>query len=305
MKDKIVRIEKSKTTKGTDMFKCQTENGNVVNFFDNQYMMFIDIHAYLKDMQEGDVLRFKSCPITVEMYKRGNFWNIEHVSKSTLIPLPDKAAYDVTPHRNFAANWATVAAVNPCFVYLDVETTGLTEDAEIISIAIVAAQTSKTLLNSFIRPSTLSKITPEITELTGITKLQADTAPRFKALYPQIAAAIAGKCVVAYNSEFDRKALERACINTGMPIPPTLTWIDALPYVAQMYADYDPDREQFTHLKLTEAVQKAGLPIDNAHNALGDCLMLRSLLVKIACTPDESEDRSTAMKDLVIDYEQV
>ncbi len=295
MKDKIIRIERGATKSGGMMFKCQTAEGNTVNFFDKQYSMFLDYHLELKDLKPGEVVRWKQFPIEVAMYKIGNYWSIGDVSKRPIFAIPDVSVFDVKPYRELARNWAFSAANHSTVVYLDTETTGLTEDAEIISISIVDAHTSEVLLSTLIRPSSLDKITDEITELTGITRLQADTAPRFEQIQGAILVHTLAKNVMAYNVSFDRKMIERECIRHKLPIPAPLAWIDAMEYVAMAYSDYNPDTEQFIHIKLTEAVAKAGLQVSDAHSALGDCLMMRNLLIKMALPETETPEVRDAM----------
>ena len=89
-------------------------------------------------------------------------------------------------------------------VFLDTETTGLDHSAEIVEIAIVDHD-SIVLLESFVKPK--NKIPADATAIHGITNEMVKNAPTLKQLTPKIRAAVRGKILAIYNSEYDMQYL--------------------------------------------------------------------------------------------------
>jgi DNA polymerase III subunit epsilon len=86
-------------------------------------------------------------------------------------------------------------------IYLDTETCGLGEDAQPVSIAVLAPD-GTVLLESLINPG--RPIPAEATAIHGITDAHVADAPRFADIYPRLLDVVAGKTIVAYNADFDR-----------------------------------------------------------------------------------------------------
>ena len=91
------------------------------------------------------------------------------------------------------------------FVYLDVETTGLTGRDEVLSIGIVD-HAGEILLDSLVRPHALRRW-PESEAIHGISPADVAEAPSLVDLAVEIGNAVQGKTVVAYNAPFDTRFL--------------------------------------------------------------------------------------------------
>lgn len=103
-----------------------------------------------------------------------------------------------------------ILALNPLF--LDVETTGLDRDAEIVEIAVIDA-TGTVLLNTLVKPT--GTIPGEATAVHGITPEHVQDAPAFGEIADQVHAILAGRSIVSHNSSFDRPFVREALANAG------------------------------------------------------------------------------------------
>src|SRR5450759_4188499 len=100
---------------------------------------------------------------------------------------------------------------NPLF--FDTETTGLDSRAEICDIAIVDAA-GQVLLNTLVKPA--CPIPPEASRVHGITDADVAGAPTITAIWPELAALLAGsRPLVAYNASFDRRMITQSANARG------------------------------------------------------------------------------------------
>ena len=94
------------------------------------------------------------------------------------------------------------------WVILDTETTGLGNDAEIISITVMAP-TGEILVDTLLKPS--DSIPQDATAVNGITDQMVANAPMFTEVVPKIRQVLAGRQIIAYNAEFDERMLMATC----------------------------------------------------------------------------------------------
>ena len=90
-------------------------------------------------------------------------------------------------------------------VYLDLETTGLEPEAEVVAIVLLDAQGAP-LLDSLVRPQGPTAW-PEAQRIHGISPDDVVTAPRWAELATRIHTAVADRQVVLYNADFDCRFL--------------------------------------------------------------------------------------------------
>ena len=102
-------------------------------------------------------------------------------------------------------------------IYLDVETTGLDWDDEVIEIAVLD-EDGEVLLNSLIRPTSRASINKEAKKTHKISKRMLKKAPTWEAIYPQLKELLDGKVIRTYNAEFDQRLLEQTCKAWDLPI---------------------------------------------------------------------------------------
>ena len=111
-----------------------------------------------------------------------------------------------------AAVWKATTWIEADPLFLDVETTGLDHDAEVIEVAILDKH-GATLLDTLVRP--VGQIEPGAIGVHGITPEMVASAPLFADIASQIAALIEGRMVIAHNSSFDERLIYRGFMKTG------------------------------------------------------------------------------------------
>lgn len=100
------------------------------------------------------------------------------------------------------------------YVILDVEATGLGENDVITRIGITDME-GEVLLDTFIKPTRIKEIPENVSKLTGIDMDMLSGAPTFKEVYPKFLNITAGKQILAYNSDFDKRLLRQTSEQDG------------------------------------------------------------------------------------------
>lgn len=165
-----------------------------------------------------------------------------------------------------------VAFDAPAYAVIDLETTGLDEDARVISFAVVylRADGSEIRRNtSLFNPG--APIPPEITALTGISDQEVADAPRFEELASRIRNGLRGPVVVSHNwHRFDGPMLKREFARAGLAFSPEQAICTV--ELAQTLMPDQPDH------KLESLCEAIGEPLEGAHEAMADTLGVVSLL---------------------------
>lgn len=179
------------------------------------------------------------------------------------------------------------------YVVIDTETTGLTENAEIIEIAIINMR-GEVLLNTLVKPT--QPIPPEVTDINHITDEMVADAPTWPEVYSRVKNIIAGRKWLAWNSSFDARMMVQSCLKTGFldGMKPDAVasvirdietnHIDAKAIYDQWYGEFDKKRKGFKRQRLTKAAERHGIEIGGAHRALADCMMVLGVLNTV-CHP--------------------
>lgn len=119
-------------------------------------------------------------------------------------------------------------------LFLDTETTGLDETAEIVELAVVNSD-GEILINTLIKPS--SPIPSIVTELHRINNAMVADAPDWHDMYHDVRSLLTGRQVIAYNIKFDARMLEQTCSFYRLPgLPPN--WLCSM----RMYQTYAGNR---------------------------------------------------------------
>lgn len=163
-------------------------------------------------------------------------------------------------------NWL---ASDPLF--LDTETTGLDEKAEVIELAVINSR-SEVLIDTLIKPS--NPIPQAATDLHGITNTQVENAPCWRDVYSEVAALLTGRVVLAYNAPFDARILEQSCRFYRLP-GLTMDWR----CVMQMYKDHTRNHK---HVRLSRAAAECQVAVPaQIHRALADTLLCLGIVLHI------------------------
>jgi DNA polymerase-3 subunit epsilon len=161
---------------------------------------------------------------------------------------------------------------NQNFMVLDTETTGL-EDGEVVQIAIIDND-SRVHLDTLVKPN--RPIPADATRIHGITDEMCKDAPTWIDLAPKIKTILDGKLLVVYNAVYDRKIMHRTQERWDLPKiewKEISTWLCAMEAFAEFYGDWNDYRGNYRWQKLVTAARHFGILPNNAHSALGDCLM--------------------------------
>lgn len=190
---------------------------------------------------------------------------------------------DFIVSRDRAILWAR-QILKTDFVVLDTETTGLDENAEACSIAVIG-QDETVLLDSLVKPR--SVIPGAASRIHGITNEMVQDAPGILDLESQLAAALNEKTVIIYNADFDASILRQSFLRAGaqlhgapyrLPERHIVHRLNFMPECAMeafaaFYGDWNDYRGSYTWKKLTVAASYFNISTDGAHGALADCLM--------------------------------
>lgn len=177
-----------------------------------------------------------------------------------------------------AVGWATRLAEDAAVVYLDTETTGLGFDDEIVDVAVVGAG-GQVLLDTLVRPS--RPIPPGASAVHGLTDRDVAGAPTWDLVYPGLLSVLAGRVVVVYNADFDRRLVGQCCARCGLA-EPAVRWECAM----RAYADFhgEPGRGGgYRWHPLERAVRTFGVA-PGGHRALADALACRAVVLGMAAT---------------------
>jgi DNA polymerase-3 subunit epsilon len=166
------------------------------------------------------------------------------------------------------------------FLVLDTETTGL-EDGEVVQIAILNSA-GETMLDTLVKPK--RPIPRDATAIHGITDEMCEAAPTWIDLAPKIKTILDGKLLVVYNAVYDRKIMHRTAERWDLPKiewKEISTWLCAMEAFAEYYGDYNAYRGNYRWQKLVTACRHFGMYPNNAHTALGDCMMTLAVTNKM------------------------
>lgn len=186
------------------------------------------------------------------------------------------------------------------YVVIDTETTGLSEDAEIIEIAVINMR-GEVLLDTLVKPT--QPIPPEVTEINHITNEMVANAPAWRDVFPKVLVIISHHKWLAWNSGFDARMLQQSCLRTGFFSNESPSYIalittrihtshiDAKAVYNQWYGEFDEKRKAFKRQSLTTAAARHGVSVEGAHRALADCKMVLAVLEKV-CSPVPQPERA-------------
>lgn len=171
-------------------------------------------------------------------------------------------------------------------LFLDTETTGLDEQAEIVQIAVLD-HNGEALLDCLVQPT--KPIPPEATAVHGITDADVADALPFGLLVPVLGHLLRERTVVIYNAEYDLRLLQQSAGPQGWGAWMRGTLRDCRPVCAMLlYAEFygEPGRAgQFRWQKLDKAAEQCGIGWDGAaHRARADADMCRRIVRHMAQT---------------------
>jgi len=165
-------------------------------------------------------------------------------------------------------------------LYLDTETTGLHQSAEVIEIGVIDDQ-ENVLIDSLVKPR--GKIDPAAGRIHGITSKMLADAPAWDQVWSQVEAVLLDRRIGVYNVEFDLRLLKQSHNRYWLRWTlPDSSFFDIMKMYAHYYGDWDPYHRTFRYQSLELAGRQCGIRLPNAHRAIDDCLLTRALLHHMA-----------------------
>jgi DNA polymerase-3 subunit epsilon len=179
-------------------------------------------------------------------------------------PFPNRTTQD---HAD-AKRWARSLLARRDWVILDTETTGVDPTAEVIQLGILAPD-GTVLLDTLVRPQ--GRTSRQAMDVHGISEARTASAPPYPDVHDLLVKTIAGKEVVCYNAEFDRRLLDQTARRYGLTVP-AHRWHCAMLEYARYVGDWDDDHGDYRWQKLPP------IPGNAAHEAVADCVATLAVL---------------------------
>jgi len=167
------------------------------------------------------------------------------------------------------------------FLVLDTETTGL-HKGEIVQIAIVDHM-GGVLMDTLVKP--VNGIPSDAQRIHGISEAMVSDAPGWNIIAPKVMDIVKGKDLIVYNATYDRKMMHQSnehYSSEKINWREIANWHCAMEAYAEIWGDWNDWHGSYRWQKLTTAMFQQNLPTQDAHNALGDCLMTLALVKKLA-----------------------
>lgn len=179
--------------------------------------------------------------------------------------------------------WEKLLA-DPGVVFLDTETSGVNNDAEVITVAVVS-QNGESLFEGLHLPS--CSISREATAVHGFTKalIRKMNHSSWSELHSNLVKVLKqASTVVAYNAAFDKRVLEHTALVNSKRLP-KLRWYDAM----STYSG------KFKYIRLEDAAIWEGVSIEESHTALGDARLTRNLMLAAVARCKEKRQTPSAL----------
>ncbi len=171
---------------------------------------------------------------------------------------------------------------------LDTETTGLGDDAEVVELALIDCA-GAVLLDTLVRPS--GPVPAEAAAIHGITDAMLAEAPTWSAIHARFCDLVEGRQVVSYSREFDARVITQSARRYGLPAPQGFDGVldpgrihCAMQAYAGFHGAWSEEKGQYRWQRLSAAAAQQGVKVENAHRALGDCLMTLGVVRAMAST---------------------
>lgn len=183
-------------------------------------------------------------------------------------------------------------------LYLDSETTGLGNDAEIVDICIIDWD-GNVLLNTLVRPR--KRIPSDATAIHGITNSMVKNAPIWKDIWNQVHNVLANRILGIYNEEYDLRLMKQSClINDLSWSPPYSNSFCIMKLYAAYYGVWNDYHKNFTFQSLKNAGKQCSIDIVNTHRAQDDTFLSRAVLFHIAGADGSIRRGGLSDSDIII-----
>lgn len=159
-------------------------------------------------------------------------------------------------------------------LFLDTETTGLDEKAEIVEISIID-EAENIVFSSLVRPK--GEIPEQAIAVHGITNEMVQAVPAWEMLHPIVSNMLVGQRVIIYNAGFDVQMLEQTAESYGLQNP-EFEPVCAMLWYADFWGEWDDYRGSYSWQSLSNAAAQQGIEFEGAHRAVNDCIATAKLV---------------------------
>ena len=171
-----------------------------------------------------------------------------------------------------------ILAYQPLFI--DTETTGLTENDVVIEIGVVDLA-GNTLFESLVKPSI--PIPPDSMAVHGISEAMVASAPSWKDIWPNLQSVLQGHFVGMYNLDFDLRMMKQTHARYWLDWPmDDKRFFCVMKLYAAFYGQPSRQGRGYRFHKLETAGAACSIPLSNAHRAVDDALLTAALFKYIA-----------------------
>lgn len=191
-----------------------------------------------------------------------------------------RALLDGKCSKCLVAQWCQEALDEKCLI-LDVETTGLDDDAEIVSLSIID-YAGDVRLSTYVKPLKPINERGRAYEVNGISNAMVKDAPHFADIYPFIGMITRNRTIIAYNSAFDEGMVNTHLKRYSLPALHNVEWYCLMTWFAEGFGIYNFRRRRNDWVSLGDACRYMGVPHESAHDARGDCYATLELLKAVA-----------------------
>ncbi|QPC82130.1 3'-5' exonuclease [Phototrophicus methaneseepsis] len=193
-----------------------------------------------------------------------------------------------------AIAWAKkLLARDAGFVVIDLETTGLDRDAEIVQIGVLSS-TGAALMNTLVKPT--KPIPAAASKVHGITDDMVADAPGFADIYADLRKHIWGQTWVIFNAQFDAGVIDQVCKMHGLNRIDRLNEECAMLQYAAYRGEWNDYFGNWRWPKLAYAIQQFDIDLGdgNQHNALTDCRTTLALVKAIAAADQPAQEAASS-----------
>jgi DNA polymerase-3 subunit epsilon len=185
-------------------------------------------------------------------------------------------------------------------VFLDTETTGTDDYAEVCEIAVIGPD-GETIVDELVRPS--RSIPVESTQVHGISDKDVEDAPTMRDLEPELEEILLmGTPCCIYNADFDCRILRQSATSGPLldwPVHPSRVHC-VMELASRWHGDWSDHHQSYTWITQKNAALELGIDvdaIDDLHRARADAELCRRILHALADYAAADDGSPTTAKD--------
>lgn len=184
-----------------------------------------------------------------------------------------------TADRNHVLQWASAVVEGKDYVILDFQTTDLAHKGGEICQVGVLDHSGNMLMDILVQPDR-SRVSPEAFKIHGLSDKLLSQHAMFAWFQERFQEIIADKLVISWGINFDLAILE----NTSPDIhwKTLASWQCLMDKFAPIGGSWNDYHQSYTWVKLLDACGMAGVQGRDPGSAMGNCLMVRDILLWMA-----------------------